>query len=327
MMENTLKKVEPIESDCLEKEYDLFVGAVGYERRSRHALEKLQTSGRLLAKVIGVMFAANKILDFETNTQAFVDSGAEIIDIGKLRDTLELALVECEVSEVKCLVDISSMTREQMATIVSCIRDFVSREKIEIVLDFVYSVAKFTEPVGEFGPVGFHGPVLPEFGGIDFDQKLGINLILGLGYEVDIALGVLETMEPDRVIVFVPNGFDPRFHSEVIKANSRLFAGIAHNRVIQYPVYGPVQTFNLLAGLCAGLDDAYRTVLVPFGPKIFSLMCILLNIMSDGRFPVWRVSPLDMTEPRLSEPDGELVCVRTRWFRSELSHGDMKRDL
>lgn len=148
-----------------------------------------------------------------------------------------------------------------------------------------------------------------------FDCNLPCAAIIGLGYEIDIAVGTLEAIEPERVIAFYPKGRDIRFEHQVLAANQPIFDGTLSTIKIGYSVEGPLQIYNSVMAVCGDLIEDYRPVLIPFGPKIFAAMAILASLAHSRKIPVWRVSPVDLEEPVSVHASGVVISFRCNWVQ------------
>src|SRR5262249_5022213 len=143
-------------------------------------------------------------------------------------------------------------------------------------LDFWYSVATFTEPIDEEAPNVAAGPVVPAFAGWATDAGIPTSLILGLGYERDQAIGAVEYIEPAEVVAFDPSGADTQYANAINDANAQLWSMRPRPpRRISYDPGQVFPTFVALEGLVSGLVRRSRPVLLPFGPKVFTLLALL----------------------------------------------------
>src|SRR6185369_5500856 len=113
-------------------------------------------------------------------------------------------------------------------------------------------------------------------------------VVIGLGYEQDKAIGIIEYIEPTMVWAFRPRGGDPRFETAVDEANSTFWDIVSPDRVIDYSVEGSLECLTLLESLISGSLSTVRPILIPFGPKIFAACCLLVASMHYPKVSVWR---------------------------------------
>ena len=65
-----------------------------------------------------------------------------------------------------------------------------------------------------------------------------------------------------------------------------------------------------LASLVGGLKRDHNVLLVPFGPKIFALVCLLQGLL-DENLAVWRVSAGELEEPSQRISSEHTIAVET----------------
>ena len=114
-------------------------------------------------------------------------------------------------------------------------------------------------------------------------------LVLGLGYENDKAIGAVEYIEPAAIWAFEPTGHDERYSKAIRQANKTLWDVLPQEKRLLYSVYHPFDCFVSLESLTYGLVRESRPILVPFGPKLFAVCCLLVSF-AHPMVSVWRVS-------------------------------------
>ncbi len=267
-----------------EEKYDLLVFAVGYEKRSRFIAEKFATKSKL---VVGFQFPEGHILSFEDNKKFLSNVDGVLMEAN---ETLEAILVkngEADFYGKKVCLDVSSLNRGAMAAILSELleSEFFSGCSISV----LYAVAKFTEPPKEEADFLDFGPLVG-FSGWTSSPEKPTALVMGLGYEADHAVGALEYLDPSAAFAFFPIGEDSQFEQAVKNANRTLFEVLAQDRMVQYPVLSPYQTFWQMRSLILTLSSVSRVVLVPMGPKIFCSLCLVCQKAIGDEISVWRAS-------------------------------------
>lgn len=301
-------RVEPIEQ--LSHEFDLVIAALGYERRSRFVSESLAVKARF-RECCG--FQNDQLLSFEDNRKWFVDAGfqVEIHDNAGFVVWLDRVLQQAaglDRRPVRVLVDISSQTRFRIAAILDALVSH-SRE-VEFDVEFAYALAAFSAPPVEASVIATAGPVLDRFAGWSARPELPVSVVVGAGYEPDKVLGVIEYVEPGAVCVWVPQGKDSRFLDAIQEANMSLWDFVPEERRIGYSVMNAYETFVRLESLCYGLMRWSRPVLIPFGPKLFALVSMLVALHWPEELSVWRVSGEQSEAPVDCDAEGSLAGLR-----------------
>lgn len=287
----------PFERD----EVDLFISALGYEGRASYAARALADgAGRRLA----VAFDSVGRLSFEANRTFFREAGFQIHpythtlflrQISELIDSLEAS----DDRAICARVDVSSMSRPMIAQVVVAMAETTTRRPLNV--EFLYCPAVFQEPSLNPSPIVVSQPVIPELAGWSEAPERGVSAVVGLGFEYEQALGALEFLEPAASWAFVPKGFDDRYYLAVQRTNQDLLGGIPSAQRHEYKIQEPADCFRTLEGLIYGLTQDCRPVLIPFGPKIFALICMLVGQAYSPKVTVWRVS---------GEQEGELLDRR-----------------
>jgi hypothetical protein len=304
---------QPLDRDALLPEYDIALGAIGFEARARFAYSELTAQAKIRS---AIRFSDRRIHDFAANDAFFADAGFASIeaDPSAVRTYLATRLAALAQEEshggISILVDISSLTRQHIAII--CYEVIAHRELCSsaTTVDFVYSPAQYAPPPAEFGPIQVREPIIPELSGWSADADLPTALVFGIGYEPDIALGLEEEMEPGDVVVFRPAEHDPRYDAAIDEQNREFLSKMPPNKIVCYNVFDPFTLYAKLANVVSGLQRDCRTTLIPLGPKIFTLCSILCGFEWLPAVSVWRVSAAEFAEPTNRVPLGTLEFLR-----------------
>lgn len=285
--------VAPLDATALkDKKYSLAVGFLGYETRSSFLFSNYSTKSE---SRIAFYFQEPKVLSFNKNKTVFHTLGfskeaiSEVNFESVFRSKIDSIFSSSE-TRLNILVDISSMTRHMISSICFELARFSTTRKIEIECDFFYSIAEFGELPTVSGPIVANGPVVSKLAGWPSAIGSPCGLIIGVGYEEDLALGVIEDLEAGSVWIFRPINPDSRYDAAIESFNKGLFDVVPDNRLIWYSPREPFHTFISLNQLARLTKTEYRTIITPLGPKIFSLVANIVGINNYPEVGVWRVS-------------------------------------
>lgn len=283
-------------SDHLQ-DWDVLVGAVGYEHRSRHVPLTWAMGSRIR---LASAFDTHKELSYADNWAALADRGFDIEEHaeGEIRYWLYKRLLDVEArpdTPLRLAIDVSSFSRSRIAELVLAAADIATIR--DVAIDFGYAPATFVLPVEADTVIEILGPVTPEFAGWTDEPETPTTCIIGLGYEPERAVGALEYLEPVGAWAFTPTGVDDRYDRCLEKANETVWDANPRPVRIVYGVDQPLWTFVQLESLVFGLKRMTRPVLVPFGPKIFAAMCLLVALSHQPETAVWRVSGGQSEQP------------------------------
>jgi hypothetical protein len=294
----------PLEGDEPES-FDLLICAHGYEPRCTHVFERVGTSAR---RHVVLSFADHHVGAYDDAAEKFESGGAEPVELEDDEVSLfvrqQLATVEGE--SVRLGVDVSSFSRLRAAHVLEELYSFVGDRSTSLTL--LYSPAAYSPPPPPLSPLAILEPVTEAFAGLEADPELPVVALVGVGYEEQRALGVIEFLEASDAWILVPTGYDSRFDDAVTKSNRLLLSRLADHRVDysfqDYSIFGSVQS------LAHSLRSNYRVVMVPMGPKLLAASCLMVSLLSGGTDAVWRASSGSLETPRPAQASGEIVRIR-----------------
>jgi len=209
----------------------------------------------------------------------------------------------------RLFVDVSSMNRSLIARLLASIFMVVEPP---FSLRIYYAPAAYVEPQYLFMPARQSAPAIPELSGKLGTHQSGLALLLGLGFEYGVSLGLLEQFEPDRAIVFMPRGSDERYDRAVRKANFDFDFGHENLELFQYQVNQPLALFESLFSITAGVTAGQRLVIARNGPKILAALATIVGLFRAPQVTVLRASLATGPPDHHVEADGSIVAVDFR---------------
>lgn len=295
---------------------ELFIAACGYEGRARAAAQQFHSTAK---KKLAIGFTSQRELEYGTNRKWFESIGFDLIEVddGAFREVIDLHLHQCvsDSSETRVEVDISCFNRFRLAHLVDALR---SLPKKKISVTFRYSIAEFTPPLADTAPVVMVEPVIPQFAGWTTRPDRPPAAIVGLGYEPNKAIGIVDHLEINNATwAYYPLGPIPEYYQRVLEANQSLLNIIqANGRFQPYDLNDPAQLFHEMNSLVDKLKPHFNTVLIPFGPKLFALVALLVASLNDD-VGVWRVSSGLLEVPVNRQPSGHIISVSAIFHRND----------
>lgn len=312
---NLVETCQIEEGDLANVNFDIYIGASGYESRATHSLKKLNIGAIPVKWAFGfkdrvtTQRVAND-QDFDLHDISIFESEGDSGD--RMTNELKALLHNIKATSVKIAIDYSSMTRAWYAGLIKAMCEV----EIEASVDcyFIYSPALFSPPLS-VSPNATVAPI-DQFCGLDMPDR-PTALILGLGYERERALGVLEYIDPAVAFAFYTDpAIDNRYRNKVLSNNSILLKQIPPDNVYKHPFLDLQRTTNLLTSLYSGLRQDYRIVLAPLGIKPFSLLCMLLA----SRFhdvDVWRITGGIKAPAQDRKPIGSVLTLKTTFEKKQ----------
>lgn len=295
-------------------QYDVVICALGYESRARYLAETLELSG-VLKLALG--FGDCKTHGYKDNLSYFEAQGFEICEwddddfVEATKARLEKHLLDQSISfpdkkDISVCLDISSFSRIRLASLVDLIIDIA--ENNPILLHVIYSIASFTPPDRDDVPIRTAAPVTENYAGWSKKLDLPTVAVVGLGYEHGKALGAVEYLQADEIWVFDPHSPILEYREALDSANASLIEAVPNSKKIDYDVMNAHDLFVRLESLVYGLIQESRPVVLPFGPKIFTLVSLLVARLHP-QLAVWRVSGGEPDEPTDRKPSENNVFV------------------
>ena len=194
-----------------------------------------------------------------------------------------------------------------MGHIIDAIRSLETRD---VFVTFRYSIAEFLPPTEDTAPTVTVEPVIPQFAGWTTRPDRPPAAIVGLGYETNKAIGIVDHLEINNATwAYYPLGPVPEYYQQVLQANQSLLNIIqADGRCQPYDLSDPAQLFHEMNYLVDTLKPHFNTILIPFGPKLFALAALLVATLHDD-IGVWRVSSGTLESPVSRKPSGHVISV------------------
>lgn len=290
------------------RDYHVAIGVIGYESRARFFFE---THSVRASVKLAFQFSDHQTLDFSSNLKFFTSAGFVPISPEQAGlDSLSAKIVELSASSkesISVIFDVSSLTRKLMSSVFFLLRKVSLQLFRSIDLTIVYSLAKFGSLPPDFGPVVFNGPAIPELCGWPKEPTQELGLVIGIGYERDLALGVIEELEPAALWMFRPRNLDKNYDAEIEEKNRGLFDNSVGAQASLYPIEDPYASFVAVDTLLSKCHTKYRTIILPLGPKIFAAAACLSALRLYPHIGYWRVSGGKNVEPVDRAPSGRIL--------------------
>ena len=263
--------------------YDWFIYGLGFETRSPKIASMVDDS----CKVIALKMEERRIHAYSRNA-AFAAMRKHIVPAtfqSFVSEVLPTIFARAK-KPLRICFDISSVNRIMLAdTIVELARLCRPTDRI----DFVYCPATFQEPDWQFPQIERIGPINSTLSSIESDINKPLCLLLGAGFEAGISMGLVSQLEPRLSYCFWGTGIDSRFDRAVRRANFEFEFGGFNTKPIPYNVKDPKGAFIQLESAAYGFTQGFRVILIPMGPKVFTMLSSLLGMLYVGQIAVWRV--------------------------------------
>ncbi len=106
-----------------------------------------------------------------------------------------------------------------------------------------------------------------------------VALILGIGQEKKISESIYKLINPDLLYLFYADPpAEKRFVEKVLVNNHKLIINLPIRNLISYPIRNGQAIYQSLIDIILPLRNEYSIVLIPQGPKIFSVAAMLVHM-------------------------------------------------
>lgn len=284
--------------DILDFEPDLFIAASGYETRAICIPKKFQ---HLKCKKIAFGFdERRKELSRPANDRYFRENGFSVI-IQKTHSIPDFSRIfeEFDMKRIHVLIDISVMTKDWYHGLLKYLHEFLNFEHFH--LRIVYCPALYNEPTRLKKTIS-----LKKFTFIDEfldrpKEKKKTALILGLGNEKNISEKVYDQLNPDLCyLLYADPTIEKKYVENVFISNHELINRTPIRYLKDYPLTETQEIFNILLNIILPLRAEFQIVIVPQGPKIFSLLSMVFQISYpdiDLYYPGYKVKQIKDRKP------------------------------
>lgn len=288
----------------LSKESSLVVVAAGSGSRRGHLLDLLRdeiaTGGTQVIAVCDAPATTDpKSLRRQQVEQLSCSAACEMVR-ALARDTNGVASI---------LIDLSCLARQHIGALFAAIKDLAKGGPVE--LQIAYSLARFVKPPVHWSTaIRRIAPVNSEFAGWTAAPDNPIELVIALGYEKGKAIGAAEYLEPGDTWLFVPTSPEEKYLREVQIQNKELLLE-RKTKQLEYEVLSPIDAYHTLLSLVRGMRNVARPILLPFGPKIFFGLSLLVAMVIDEA-AVWFVDGENTSSSDESQPSLHSVIMGCR---------------
>lgn len=288
-------------STCLNMTPSLVVVAADSGSRRGHVLNLLQGEIAMGGSRVIALCDANDTKSVRRQQVEQLTCSAACETVRTLaRDTNGVASI---------LIDLSCLARQHIGALFAAIKDLAKEGPVE--LQIAYSLARFVKPPVHWSTaIRRIAPVNSEFAGWTAAPDNPIELVIALGYEKGKAIGAAEYLEPGDTWLFVPTSPEEKYLREVQVQNKELLLE-RKAKLLEYEVLSPVDAYHTLLSLVRGMRNVARPILLPFGPKIFFGLSLLVAMVIEEA-AVWFVDGENTSSSDESQPSLHVVIMGCR---------------
>jgi len=215
---------------------------------------------------------------------------------------------------INIVIDYSCMPKKWYALFIDTItRNSYPAERINLILSYtpkLFERKPVKNAIGYFGPIIFNRDKLKD--------KKPVSLIVSLDINHNSLLEAVGKIRPGKLLVFLPHcSHDPEYTRLVTENNRSLLEKIDKNNIIRYEADRLEEINSLLTSRCLDERLDSEVVIVPQGPKTFSMVSMLLSV----RYPdvkLWEIILKDQkNSPDHGQPAADPVIIKVSFINDE----------
>lgn len=254
---------------------DLFIAASGYESRAVSITKKLMLES--LDRVVIGFEEHQKELSRKENDAFFLERDFKFLySSGMIEPDFNALFSKYDQENLTVIVDISVMTKVWYHALLKYF--YHSRKFKQVNLKVIYNPASYSTPK-KVKRVTLSSFELVERKRQTPNDNKPTALVMGLGVEQQLAQLVHEQVNPERTFLLYA---DPSAQQEYVEnlfvSNHNLINNISIRDLSPYNVKDTQEIYDRLVEIILPLRQHFRVVIVPQGPKIFSLMAMVFRI-------------------------------------------------
>jgi hypothetical protein len=305
-----------IESEDLNRlKIDCMISASGTQSRCLYLAEKFANkAGKKILLTSGSEDQKqNRFLPVFAG-YGFSNHSAKLNDVQAI-DRLLQEVCNVHKEHLNILVDYSCMPKKWYALFIDGLtRNNFPVSSIHLYLSYTPKV--FEKKAGKQS-VGYFGPIINNRDNLK--DKKPVSMIVALDHNHNTVMEAINKVKPRKVLAFIPHcTHDPEYARLVQENNKSLLERIDTGNIIRYQADRPEEINTLLTSCCLDERVDSEVVIVPQGPKTFSMMSMLLS----ARYPdvkLWEIIINDLKiNPEHGQPAANPVIVKVSFVNDEL---------
>jgi hypothetical protein len=295
---------------------DCLIAACGPQPRCYHLAEKVHSL--IPKKILLTTDESDRKQNGSKYLPVFSDYGFQHYitaeNESKVIDKLLLDLCNVRAHQLNIMIDYSCMAKKWYALII----DNVTRNSYKasrINLFFSYTPKIFERKSGK-NAIDYVGPIL--FNRDNLKDRKPVSMIASLDNSPDSIMEAISKVKPQKLFAFIPRcPHDPDYTQLVLENNKALLERLDSNSIVSYDADRPEEINTLLTSYCLDQRIASEVIIVPQGPKTFSMMSLLLSV----RYPDVKLWEIILKDQKIISgqglPAADPVIVKVSFINDE----------
>jgi hypothetical protein len=305
---SSIEHIDPYQLSDFKAE--VFITTLGYETRCTHVARLLEHQS--CRKVVLDSGHCLKEFSYDENREYFLSKEFEIVPVNPDVPDLEAILSALTGENIGVIVDCTSMPPSWYYQFFKWFdenQDFHGVVRMRI----IYTMANYDSMDTSRKVKGITNFLQAD---IKNSVKKKRALVLGLSHEKKISDSIYKIIEPDLLYLYYADPpVEKKFVEKTFINNHALINAIPIRNLISYPIRNGQVIYQSLINTILPLRNDYSIIIIPHGPKIFSVVAMLIHL----GYPDVRISYPSFKKPPATDrsPSGEPVVLDIRFEDEE----------
>jgi hypothetical protein len=252
---------------------DVFITALSFETRNTSVSRLIESLSCKKIALKGESIV--KEFSYQDNKNYFKEHGFEILKVDSETPDVDSILAPLQEDEIRVMIDCTSMAPIFYYEFFRWFYEDQDEDR-KVRMRIIYTMANYVRQPG-FRKV----KEISDFLKADIkparDKK--VALILGLGQEKKVSESIYKIIEPDLLYLFYADPpVEKRFVEKVFVNNHKLINEAPIRNLVAYPIRNGQSIYQSLIDTILPLRHEYSILLIPQGPKIFSVVAMLVHM-------------------------------------------------
>jgi hypothetical protein len=301
--------------------FDYFIAVCSQQQRCRHlaSLSDLNAAAKFLLNTDEPDSRADKSPNFEFWATKGFKSISDTITESVVIRKLVSEICNKNIDKLNVLIDYSCMPKKWYALIMDNItRNNFKAKQIHVYLSYTPKIFEQTKKISN---TEYFGPIIEDKDGLK--RKKPVMIIAGLDNNPKLLHEAIAKIRPVNILAFVPESrTDPGYTYSVLENNRSLLDKLNSNNIFRYDMDHPNVINSLLTSCCLDHRINQEVMIIPQGPKIFSMMALLLSF----RYPdikLWEIiGKNSLREQGQAMPAADPIIVKASFLDDDDDEAD-----
>jgi hypothetical protein len=269
------------------EQFDYFIAVCGYQPRCYFLASRLglDATVKFLLKIDEQDNSSerNNHMDFFA-ANGFISYSGSVTESSAI-EKLVGEICNKNIEKLNILIDYSCMPKKWYSVILDNItRNNFKSKKINLFLSYTPKIFEQTKKISN---TEYFGPIIQDKDRLN--KKKPVTIIAGLDNNAKLLNEAITKIRPLKILAFVPESrTDPEYTYSVAENNRSLLDKLNSNHIFRYDMSHPDAINSLLTSCCLDHRINQEVMIIPQGPKVFSMMALLLSV----RYPdikLWEI--------------------------------------